>query len=118
MRHRNWQVVWKSRTDRNRRAGPRDVSVRDDSFEKARADAAAEAAFETVNERFDIELEDRNWIEHGSEVLSCPDPEFDFAEALAALPRTVSVTVHREGKDDPYECVHEMLLEGAAYPLR
>ncbi|NUC74502.1 hypothetical protein HTZ84_19745 [Haloterrigena sp. SYSU A558-1] len=99
-----------------------------DDVEKACAGAAAEAAFDELNERTDLDLTDRSWIEHGwtndgaygarvtvvserdrdGTVVRCPDPAFDVAAARAALPAEVTVTLHLDGADEPHECTHEI----------
>lgn len=100
----------------------------EDDLDEVCANAAADAALDTLNERTAIELEGRNWVQYGwyndgddgayiaveseqdrnGNVLRCPDPEFDIADARTAIPSEVSVTLHLEETDETHTCTHEI----------
>lgn len=105
----------------------------EDDLDKVCANAAADAALDTLNEHTAIELEGKDWVQYGwyraedygayiaveslqdrtGTVLHCPDPEFDVADARAVIPNEVAVTLYLEETDETHTCTHEIRFEAA-----
>jgi len=103
------------------------------------AKTAAEAALDAVDEQLDLDLSEprpdwifpgrrradgrldaeiRVWAEKSSEETGdgsytlCPPPEFDYDEALEAVPREVTVRLQLENGEN-HECTHRVWLSQA-----
>ncbi|WP_207591972.1 hypothetical protein [Halomontanus rarus] len=110
------------------RADPIETTVEIDRADDSRAACAtiaAEVALEQLEEQLDLELTDRShWISTGVQLSGerhiavirvraekstrdgetsyhlCPDPKFDFDDAVETVPREVTVTVLVEGEKE------------------
>ncbi|MCU4974435.1 hypothetical protein OB955_17060 [Halobacteria archaeon AArc-m2/3/4] len=110
------------------RADPIETTVEIERLDDSRAACAtiaAKAALEQLAERLDLELTDRShWVSAGARLSGerhvaeirvraerstrdgepsyhlCPDPRFDFDDAVEAVPREVTVTILVEGEKE------------------
>ncbi|MCL9812861.1 hypothetical protein [Natranaeroarchaeum aerophilus] len=94
------------------------------------AGAAASAAFDALNDKTELELDDASWAGFESSLsadgyragiviskrvdtlrdrlLSCPDPEFDEVDARYEVPSEVSVTLEYGPDAETVTCLHEI----------
>lgn len=95
---------------------------------------AAAEVIDYLDEHLDIELANASWIspaysktdeqavvsvyaqgrssvEGDGEITTCPDPEWDFDDALEVLPSEITLILTNEDKEKQDECSHEVVLE-------